>query len=59
MDAEIFRPLKDARAVDLAFGRGVVWRLVYAVNESQRSDRVLALAKHDEAYAQAARRHAH
>jgi hypothetical protein len=49
-------PLKDARAADLRFAEGVVWRAVFTVDESGRTVKVLSLSRHDVAYNEATRR---
>ena len=48
-------PLKDARAADLRFANGIVWRAVFTVYEADRTVKLL-LARHDDAYNEAMRR---
>jgi hypothetical protein len=48
--------LKTLRAANLAFGDGVTWRAVFALDEAKRSVRVLSLGPHDTAYSDAKRR---
>jgi len=48
--------LANCRAANLTRHDGVVWRLVFTLVEKARTVRVLALAPHDDAYRDAARR---
>lgn len=48
--------LKDARAADVTFGDGIVWRAVFTLDEEARLVKVLSLGPHDEAYEDAKRR---
>ncbi|GAC1548103.1 MAG: hypothetical protein NVS2B17_32670 [Candidatus Velthaea sp.] len=48
--------LRDARAARLKFADGVVWRAVFTLDEPARIVRLIALAPHDDAYADAVRR---
>jgi hypothetical protein len=44
------------RAVELLFADGIVWRAVFTVDEPTRTVTILAVAPHDRAYEEAARR---
>lgn len=48
--------LRDARAAEITFAKGAVWRAVFVVDAATRIVKVLALGPHDEAYIDAKRR---
>jgi hypothetical protein len=48
--------LKTARAAEIIYADGIVWRAVFTLNEKARTARVISLGPHDEAYADAERR---
>jgi len=48
--------LKNARAADVTFRNGVVWRAVFTLDEPSRVVRLLALGPHDTAYSESERR---
>lgn len=45
-----------ARAAPLTFGDGVVWRVVFTLDEAARSVRAIALGPHNDAYADESKR---
>jgi len=48
--------LKQTRSADVSFADGVIWRLVFVLDETSRTVKVVALGPHDAAYADARRR---
>lgn len=48
--------LRDARAADVRFADGITWRAVFVVDENTMTVKMLSLAPHDVAYAEAERR---